>query len=43
MRKDIHLLFASLNVLAYPLTIGNIKTNGLITSFKYPIKYLELL
>ena len=40
--KDINLLFFSLNVLTYPLISENIKTNGLINSFKYPIKYLEL-
>ena len=28
-------------VSTYPLILGNIKTNGLITSSKYPIKYLE--
>ena len=26
----------------YPFILGNSKTNGLITSSKYPIKYLEL-
>ena len=32
----------ALKVLRYPLILGNIKTNGLIISSKYPIKYLEL-
>ena len=46
--QGINLLFLSLypflmlNVLTYTLILGNIKTNGLITSSKYPIKYLEL-
>ena len=46
--KDINLLFSSLspsltlNVSTHPLILGNIKTNGLITLAKYPIKYLEL-
>ena len=31
----------SLNVLTYPLSLGNIKTNGFITSSKYPIKHLD--
>ena len=48
IRKDVKLLFVSLslsltlNVLTYPLILGNIKTNGLITLFKYQMKYLEL-
>ena len=48
MHKDINLLFLSLspslslNVLTYPHILGNIKTNGLITSSKYSIKDLEL-
>ena len=42
LRKYINLLFFSLKVLTYPLILGNVKTNGLITSSKYPIKYLEL-
>ena len=41
-RKDILLLFFSLKVLTHPLILGAIKTNGLITSSKYPLKYLEL-
>ena len=40
--KDISFLFFSLKVLTYSLILGNIKTNGLVTSSKYPIKYLEL-
>ena len=32
----------TLKVLRYPLILGNIKTNGVIISSKYPIKYLEL-
>ena len=32
----------TLNVLIYPLILVNTKTNGLITLFKYSIKYLEL-
>ena len=35
-RKDILLLFFSLKVLTHPLILGAIKTNGLITSSKYP-------
>ena len=48
IRKDVKLLFVSLslsltlNVLTYPLILGNIKTNGLITLSKYQMKYLEL-
>ena len=48
IRKDVKLLFVSLslsltlNVLTYPLILDNIKTNGLITLFKYQMKYLEL-
>ena len=44
-----NLLFSSLcpsltlNVLAYPLILGIIKTNGLIALSKYSIKYLELV
>ena len=30
-----------LKALTYPLILGNIKTNGFITSSKYSIKYLE--
>ena len=37
--KDI---FFSLKGLTYLLILGNIKANGLITSFKYAIKYLEV-
>ena len=32
-----------LNVLTYQQIFGIMKTNGLITLFKYPIKYLELV
>ena len=48
IRKYIYLLFLflspslSLNVLTYPFILGNIKTNGLITASKHPIKYLEI-
>ena len=48
IRKDVKLLFVSLslsltlNVLTYPLILDSIKTNGLITLFKYQMKYLEL-
>ena len=48
MWKDINLLFLSLspsltfNVVTYPLILGNIRFNGLITVSKYPIKYLKL-
>ena len=34
--------FLSLNVLTYPRIFGNKKTTGLVSSSKYPIKYLEL-
>ena len=37
--KDI---FFSLKGLTYLLILGNIKANGLITSSKYAIKYLEV-
>ena len=49
IRKDIKILFLSstpsltLNVSTYQLILDNINTNGLITLFKYPIKYLELV
>ena len=49
IQKDINLLFLFLSpsltsyVLTYPLILGNIKTNGLITLSKYPIKYLQLV
>ena len=49
IQKDINLLFLSLslsltlNVLTYPLVLGNTKTNHLITLCKYPTKYLELV
>ena len=33
----------TLNVLTYALILGIIKTNGLISLSKYPIKYLELV
>ena len=45
IRKDINLIFLflssplSLNIVTYPLFLGNIKTNGLIISSNYPIKY----
>ena len=50
MLKDINLLFLflslspplSLKVQTYPTILGNIKTNGIITSSKYPIRYFEL-
>ena len=49
-RKDLILLLLSLfpssltlNVLAYPLILGIMKTNGLIALSKYPIQYLELV
>ena len=35
-------LFLSLKVLTYPLILGNIKTNGLLTSSKHAIKCLRL-
>ena len=44
-----NLLFSSLspsftlNVLTYPLILGIIKTNGVITLYKHPIKYLGLV
>ena len=47
MRKDINLLFLflspslTLKGLTYPLILSNIKTNGLTTLPKNPIKYLE--
>ena len=43
--KDTALLFLSITliVLMYPLILGEIKTNGLLTSSKYPVKYLELV
>ena len=40
-RKDILLLFFSLKVSTHPLILGTIKTSGLITSSKYPLKYLN--
>ena len=48
--KDINLFFLflflspslPLNLLTSPLNLGNIKTNCLITSSKYLVKYLEL-
>ena len=44
IQKDINLLILSstLNVSTYPLVLGIMKTNGLIASSKYSIKYLEL-
>ena len=43
--KEINLLLLSftLNVLTYPLILGNSKTNGLTTLSKYTIKYLEFV
>ena len=47
IQKDINLLILSsspsltLNVLEYPLSLDNIKINGLITLSKHQIKYLE--
>ena len=41
--KDINIyLFFSLKVLTYPVILGYIKTNGLKTSSKYPLKYSEI-
>ena len=40
--KDTHLKLLFLKVLTYPIILANIKTNALISSFKYPIKYLKL-
>ena len=48
-RNTSYFLFLSLSpsltlkVLTYPLIIANIKANSLITSSKYPIKYLKLI
>ena len=41
IRKGINLLLLFLKLLTNPLVLSNIKTNGLITSSKYPINYLE--
>ena len=41
INKDINLFF-SFKVLTYPL-VDNIKNNGLMTSSKYTIEYLEIL
>ena len=41
IRKGINLLLLFLKILTNPLVLSNIKTNGLITSSKYPINYLE--
>ena len=41
--KDIDLPFLSLKILIYLLILGNFKTNGLITSSKYPIKHFQLI
>ena len=43
IQKNINLLFLTLKVLTYPLNLGNIKTNNVITLSKCPIKYLELV
>ena len=47
IKKDINLLSlfspSALNIVTYPLALGNIKTNCLITLSKYPIEYLELV
>ena len=45
IQKDVNLLILSstLNVSTYPLVLGIMKTNGLIASSKYSIKYLELV
>ena len=45
IQKDVNLLILSstLNVSTYPLVLGIIKTNGLIASSKYSIKYLKLV
>ena len=49
MQKDAKLLFLSLfpsltlNALTYPLILGKTKIDGLLTLFKYSIKYLEFL
>ena len=46
IRNNVNLLFLSLspsltlNILTYPLIIGIIKANGLITLSKYPMKYI---
>ena len=42
--KEITLFYLSsaLNVITYPLFLGIIKTNGLISLYKSPIKYIEL-
>ena len=48
-RKDINLLFLflylplTLNVSTNPFISGNIKTSDLVTSSKYPIKYLRIV
>ena len=42
IRKGVKLLFYSQKFLTCPPIVGNIKTNCLVTSSKYPIKYLEL-
>ena len=43
--RDINLFFLSstLNVLTYLFILGIIKTNGVTSLSKYPIKYLELV
>ena len=42
IHKDIHLSFFCLKVLTYPLISDNIRTNGHITSSKYPAKCVGL-
>ena len=41
-QRHYYIIF-SLKVLTYPLILGNMKSNGLITSSKYPFRYLGLL
>ena len=47
--KNINLLFLCLSSsltlkdLTYPLILDNIESNGLITSSKYPVRYLGLV
>ena len=45
IRNDINLLIlaSTSNVLTYPLVLGIIKANDIISLSKYPIKYLELV
>ena len=39
MAEPLILLSLSLKALKYSLILGNIETNGLITSSEYPVKY----